>query len=195
MSKSRAATSKSRAFTAKHNGRPGNNGLFEFISAAADNDVELMKDIVKDHPGTSPRTYVHGKPAGESETALIKAASLGNLQAVNYLLKIGGEEATRNMASSFQGETPLHRAAINGHTDVVRALLDAHANVEATAHRSGFTPADFAGCKGHDDIVKLLLKARSSDPRPGVCRNLQGERGRGGARKTGRKGRKTRRRA
>ena len=199
-SKSRARTSKSpsRAFSARHNGIAGNNELFEFITAAADNDVETMEDIIRRHPGVSVRTYVHGKGADRAETALIKAASLGHLEAVKYLLKIGGTEATRNTAGAANGETPLHRAAINGHTDVVKALLDADANVDAAAHRSGFTPADYAGCKGHDNIVKLLQKARSSDPRPGVCRNLQGERGSGGARKTGRKGRKgrkTRRRA
>lgn len=159
------------------NGRASNNQLFEFISAAADNDVATMKNIIKDHPGLPNSYYVHGKAADKAETALIKAASNGSLGAVKYLLTLGGENATRNTSSSFGGETPLHRAAINGHKDVVEALLKAGANVEPATSGSGFTPADYAGCKKHEAIVNLLVKAGSSDPRPDMCKRMQGTRG------------------
>jgi len=164
------------------NGRTSNNQLFEFISAAAHNDVATMKKIIKDHPYIPETTYVHGKGPDKAETALIKAASNGKLEAVKYLLKLGGENATRDTSSSFGGETPLHRAAINGHEDVVEALLKADANPEPRTSGSGFTPADYAGCKNHDAIVKRLVEAGSSDARPDMCRKMQGN-ARGGSRR------------
>lgn len=170
-------------------GRGGDNQLQLFIKAAAANDVRTMQQIIKEHPYIPDSTYVHGKDA--AETALIKAASNGHLNAVKYLLKIGGEEATRNTSSSFGGETALHRAALHGHADVVEAILDAGANPEPGASTSRFTPAEYAFCKNHDDIVEILEEAGSSPPREAMCKKMQGMGPRGGSRKKVKKTRKS----
>ena len=49
-------------------------------------------------------------------------------------------------------------AAAEGHTAVVRALIDAGADINATLD-SGFTPFFFAVREGHIDVVRVFLEA------------------------------------
>ncbi|MPC17481.1 Transient receptor potential cation channel subfamily A member 1 [Portunus trituberculatus] len=53
-------------------------------------------------------------------------------------------------------DTPLHLACLQGHTDVVRALLEAGADVDAR-NSSLWTPLDCASAKGHVFCVHELL--------------------------------------
>ena len=157
--------------------RPGQvPGLYEFISAAAAGNVQKMQTIIRKFSSFPVSSYIHGKSTG-GDTALITAASNGQLGAVQFLLSVGGVEGTRDTSRSFGGETALHRAARNGHYDVVEALLVANANPDATTGGTGFTPVDYAYCNGHYDIVDLLLDYNGSDPDEYKCRRLQGRRG------------------
>ena len=70
---------------------------------------------------------------------------------------------SRARASRAQlGETPLFRAAGNGHLDVVRALLNAGAD-KTIAHKYGKKPIDVVcagycpGRKQHKDAIVALL--------------------------------------
>jgi len=85
------------------------------------------------------------------------AAAIGFRQGVQLLLANGAYiEATR----SDDGSTPLDTAAFNGHTDVVRLLLEKGANIEAT------TPLHTAAYNGHIGVVRLLLE-KGANLRPG----------------------------
>ena len=53
-------------------------------------------------------------------------------------------------------DTPLHLACLQGHTDVVRVLLEAGADVDAR-NSSLWTPLDCASAKGHVLCVNELL--------------------------------------
>jgi uncharacterized protein len=88
-------------------------------------------------------------------TALHAAAYGGNLQVVELLVAKG---ASVNDSSNLFKMSPLHAAAEEGHADVVKALLDAKAAIEAQ-ERNGYTPLTQAGWREHWDAADLLMKA------------------------------------
>lgn len=54
------------------------------------------------------------------------------------------------------GNSPLHLAAQNGHSDVIKYLLKCGAAVD-DKNAKGLTPVDCAASSGHTDAVKALL--------------------------------------
>ncbi|KAJ6559966.1 ankyrin repeat-containing domain protein, partial [Mycena capillaripes] len=59
-----------------------------------------------------------------------------------------------------EGWTPLHFAATNGHTQIVRFLVERHANVNLP-EKGELTPVHIAARDGHADIVRLLVDHRA----------------------------------
>jgi len=86
---------------------------------------------------------------------LTDAAQLGDLALVEQALQNGADV---NDNSGRGAQTPLHKAAIGGHVDVARVLLDAGADIRATDF-SGYTPLHRACDNGHLDVVRVLLEA------------------------------------
>ncbi len=72
---------------------------------------------------------------------------------MRFLLDKDGVDVNR---AEHSGRRALHRAAKNGHRDIVKMLLDSRANVDATDAPEK-TALHFASERGHWDIVKLLL--------------------------------------
>ena len=60
-------------------------------------------------------------------------------------------------APDSAGVTPLMRAAARGHLSVVRALLGARANVDASTSEEQFTPLMFAAHWAHLEIADALV--------------------------------------
>lgn len=58
-----------------------------------------------------------------------------------------------------KGWTPLHRAARNGNTDAIRALLECGADVAVKAARSNATPLTLAERRKKDKAAQLLRAA------------------------------------
>lgn len=90
---------------------------------------------------------------GVDVNAWLAAAANGNTAAVKSLLANGIDVDTKTPSL-----TALMWAASGGHTDTVRVLLDADADVNAIAD-DGSTPLMHAVLSGNVDTVKVLLDA------------------------------------
>jgi ankyrin repeat protein len=87
-------------------------------------------------------------------TTLFEAAERGDVAGVRALLR----EKPR-MVDETDGRTlsALHYAASEGHTEVVRVLLDGGANARVSA-LGGMTPLFLAAAGGHAETTKLLVE-------------------------------------
>ncbi len=62
-------------------------------------------------------------------------------------------------AKTEKGWTSLHIACVNGHSSVVRLLLDSGADIEVGTTEKGVTPIALACTYNHKKIVRLLADA------------------------------------
>ena len=72
---------------------------------------------------------------------LIAAAGQGHLEQANAILDADNSLVNQKDAS---GATPMHYAALNGHRDMVRLLVQAGADVNSADRKFGATPAGWA---------------------------------------------------
>lgn len=116
--------------------------------ACTNGNAELVHALLKG--GANPNT-----PIATGETPLMTCARSGSVEAVRMLIEYG---AAINAKEPNQNQTALMWAAAEHHADVVKALVDAHADL--TAHsKQGFTAIHFAARVGDLETVKALLAA------------------------------------
>ncbi len=89
------------------------------------------------------------------ETPLMTCAKTGNVEAVQTLIS---HDAAINAKEPVQNQTALMWAAAEQHAAVVRALIDAHADLQAHS-KKGYTALHFAAREGDQESVRLLLAA------------------------------------
>ncbi|MGA2878756.1 MAG: ankyrin repeat domain-containing protein [Bryobacteraceae bacterium] len=100
--------------------------------------------------GANPNSAV-----ATGEPPLMTCAKSGSVDAVRMLIEYG---AAVNAKEPAENQTALMWAAAERHPDVVKALIDAHADL--TAHsKQGFTAIHFAARQGDLEGVKELLAA------------------------------------
>ena len=87
------------------------------------------------------------------------AVMKGDQDMIKFILDSGSDVQERN----GRDETLLHCAALMGHVEVMKTLLDSGANVNAEIHsrrdRTSYTPLHYAVRGGEPNVVKLLLEA------------------------------------
>jgi uncharacterized protein len=88
-------------------------------------------------------------------TPLMTCARSGSVDAVGRLIEFGAAIEAKEPA---QGQTALMWAAAEHHVDVVKALIEAHADLKAHS-KQGFTAMHFAARQGDLEMVQLLLAA------------------------------------
>jgi ankyrin repeat protein len=89
------------------------------------------------------------------ETPLMTCARSGSLEAVQMLIEYGAEI---NAKEPVQHQTALMWAAAEHHTAVVKALIAAHADLNAHS-KEGLTALHFAARIGDQELARLLLAA------------------------------------
>ena len=89
------------------------------------------------------------------ETPLMSCARTGNVSAVGLLLD---HAADVNLRETERGQTALMWAAAERHSEVVRALIERGADVNART-QSGFTPLMFAAQNNDLESARLLVES------------------------------------
>eukprot|EP00873_Tetraselmis_striata_P013127 jgi/Tetstr1/433391/TSEL_022676.t1 len=92
------------------------------------------------------------------KTALLRAAELGNSEAVACLRQLGANVAA---TTTREGWGALHLAAGNGHTGVVSALLADGIDPD-TRDACGETPLHWAARWGRQGVLQQLLAAKAT---------------------------------
>ena len=119
--------------------------------------AELMVTDWRDEPDTGPQSDVsqfvqrhmreafdpHHPARADGEPRLNDAAKLGNHDLVIHMLAAGADPNLASSRDGIKGLTALIAAAVYGHVDIMRTLLDRGARLDATSE-TGHTPLDYA---------------------------------------------------
>jgi len=123
-------------------------GMTPLSQACTNGSGEFVRLLLKS--GANPNTAI-----ATGETPLMTCAKTGNADAVRLLVEYG---AAVNAKQPEQSQTAPMWAAAERHSNVVGALIAAHADLKAHS-KEGFTPIHFAARVGDLESVKLLLAA------------------------------------
>ncbi len=122
-------------------------GTTPLHAASRRGDAELVRLLLS-------RDDVHvNAVAADGATPLSLAADHGHWLASSLLLSRGADPNVPHVDGTF----PLFVAARNGHAEVTIALLNAHAEVNATATADGMSALHAAARNGHAEVVRALL--------------------------------------
>ncbi|XP_018352608.1 PREDICTED: ankycorbin-like [Trachymyrmex septentrionalis] len=129
--------------------RQDRKGRTPALCAAAKGQLETLK-ILTQHGGSLHAKTVRGTGIGH------EAVASGRIELIKWLAK--KRPSTLDIAT-HDGKTPLHVAALHGHLDACKVLLDHGARINAvlrTSKGNSMTPLDAALYRGHRDCAKLI---------------------------------------
>ena len=141
-------------------------GLKEVVELLIANGADVN---VKDRVGETPLDFAinknrtetadllreHGGKTGAELNVLLDAAKKGDIEAVKQHLAAGADVN----AKTADGTTPLHNAAVYGHTEVAELLIANGANMNAiivSGRNQGKTPLDLAIWRKKNETADLL---------------------------------------
>ncbi|VDI16368.1 Hypothetical predicted protein [Mytilus galloprovincialis] len=99
---------------------------------------------------------------------------------LHHLLDLNGQEFNSRVDTTIkdnEGRSALHLACQNGHTEVIKLLMDVGMNINDTTNR-GSTPLHLACFGGHYETVKFLLDLNGQELNSRVDTTIKDEEGR-----------------
>jgi len=123
----------------------GADGATPVMYAAANNDLELVRALIKAGANVKLTSQF-------GTSALTEAAIIGSAPVISALLKAGADPNYKTP----DGETPLMAAARSGKVDAAAQLVDAGADINAKETWGGQSPLMWAAAQGQADMVKFL---------------------------------------
>ena len=123
-------------------------GMTPLSQACVNGSAALVELLLKS--GANPNTAI-----ATGETPLMTCARSGKVDAVRTLI---AHDAAVNAKEPAQNQTALMWAAAEHHPAVVKALIEANADLKAHT-KQGYTALHFAAREGDQECVKVLLAA------------------------------------
>ncbi|AEO65645.1 e1ae8b9e-ad33-44f9-b80b-633f22e78812 [Thermothielavioides terrestris] len=134
---------------------------FRIVEALRNGDTAFISKAIRESSENSTQmsasSFTGQSAALEDTTILHLAIQCAELPVIEYVLSDGAGSLDIN-ARDKDGNTPLHIAAIQGRTPVVRLLLENKEINDAIANHQGRLPIDLAR---NPDIFQLLQLSRS----------------------------------
>ena len=81
-----------------------------------------------------------------------------NLNIIKILLSVSENDPENPNAPDTVGRTPIHKAARNGHLDVIEFLYP-FLTENQIQDDNGWTPSHYAAMNGHFDVVKFFMSS------------------------------------
>ncbi|GAA5989668.1 hypothetical protein JCM10908_000581 [Rhodotorula pacifica] len=117
--------------------------------------LEALENLMSDE-GREARTKVLENRDETGNTALISAATTGNLELVSTLIGAGADVT----AANNRGVTALHYAASKGHVSIGRLLISKGADIN-TRDKANQIPLHRAATTGSVPFIQLILASKS----------------------------------
>jgi hypothetical protein len=105
------------------------------------------------------REALHSADGAQRHLALALAAQHGHVGMVALLLDAGEEPNRFNPPGAHAHSTPLHQAALAGHLEVVRLLVERGARLDIRDIHHDGTALEWAEHGGRTDVVEYLRRA------------------------------------
>ena len=141
----RLLSAKGASANAANVNATGADGSTAVMYAAANDDVELVRALIKAGANVKLKNQF-------GTSALTEAAIIGSTPIIEALLKAGADPNFKNP----NGETPLMAAARSGKVDAAKALLDAGADINAKETWGGQSGLMWAAAQSQAGMVKFL---------------------------------------
>jgi uncharacterized protein len=129
----------------------GADGSTAIMYAAANNDLELVRALIKAGANVKLKNQL-------GTSAITEAAIIGSAPIIDALLKAGADANFR----TTDGETPLMAAARSGKVDAVKVLLAAGADINAKESWGGQSAIMWAAAQSQPEMVKFLASKDAS---------------------------------
>ena len=136
-------------------------------TAAGLGRVDLLEELVT--PGTPPTAdptplrealWIDRAPEGVPALGLFFASIAGEREAAAWLLHAGVDPKR----TIHHGMTAMHEAALGGHLEIVRLLVEAGADTGAVEGQHQSTPPGWAVYAGHRHVAAYLAEAAAGLP-------------------------------